>query len=114
MSDANRVQVVIRGRTYQLMGANADHTRLLARHIDETMARFSEHMIATDNYQLAILTALHIADELFTVRGQFNSYRSQVATSADRMLNLLESCLAADEGDCENAGEEGESTHSVT
>ncbi len=112
MSDGNRVQVVIRGRTYRLMGADADHTRRLARHIDETMARFSDGMIEADNYQLAILTALHLADELFTVRGQFNTYRSQVGASAGRMLNLLESCLAADELEGENAGAEGESEHS--
>ena len=114
MRDANRVKVVIRGRTYQLMGEDADHTRRLARHIDETMARFSEGMVATDNYQLAILTALHLADELFAERGQFHSFRSQVGASADRILDLLEGCLTPDEIDDENTAGQGEATRSGT
>ncbi len=102
MAAENRVQVVIGGRNYRLAGGDPDHTRRLARKVDETMARFSEGMVGVDDYQLAVLTALHIADELSAVEGDYRSYRSRVEALADRVLGKVEEDL--DEAESEQVG----------
>lgn len=96
MSNSGRVRVVIRGRAYQLSGADAGHTQELARQVDQTMARFADDLVIADNYQLAILTALHLADELASVRAECDQYRARVGASADRLLHLLDGCLEED------------------
>ncbi len=93
MAAQDRIQVVIYGRTYQLVGADAVRTRELARKVDETMRRFSENMPGAESYQLAILAALHLADKLARVRDEFATYRSDVGDSADRLLEVLENGL---------------------
>ena len=96
MSAQERVQVVIHGRTYQLAGADPEHTRRLARKVDETITRFSDAMPGAESYQLAILAALHLADELSTVRGEFEEYRLRAGASAGRILGAVESTMAED------------------
>lgn len=96
MSASNRIQVVIHGRTYQLAGADPDQTRQLARKVDETITRFSDAMPGAESYQLAILAALHLADELATVRGEFEEYRSRVGASADRIREAVTTSMAED------------------
>ena len=111
MAARSRVQVVIYGRTYQLAGADPEHTRLLARKVDETMTRFSDATPGAENYQLAILTALHLADELSAVNTDFEDYRSRVGDSADRILESVESGMSGDESESE--GGEGTEEHAA-
>lgn len=108
MSDHNRVQVVIHGRTYQLAGADPDHTRELARKVDETITRFSDAAPGAESYQLAILAALHLADELAAVRGEYEEYRSRTGASAGRILDAVAVCLAEDEPSENEPPPEGE------
>ena len=103
MAVVDRVQVVIGGRTYRLAGGDPDHTRRLARKVDEVMSRFSESMIGADDYHLAILTALHIADELSAAEDNYRSYRSRVEGLADRVQGALEESLAEEEPEQEGA-----------
>ena len=95
MAHEHHVEVVIYGRTYQLAGADPDYTRKLARKVDQAMTRFAAAGSgSTDSYKLAMLAALHIADELASVREEYESYRSEVGTSAARVLELVEASLA--------------------
>ena len=90
MAATDRVQVVIGGRTYRLAGGDPDHTRRLARKVDEVMSRFSESIVGADDYQVAILTALHIADELSAAEDNYSSYRFRVEGLVDHVQGVLE------------------------
>ena len=85
-----RIQVVIYGRTYQLVGEDGNRTRALARKVDELMRRFADGLPGAEPYQLAILSALHLADEVATARDDLESYRTRVDDSAQRLLKALE------------------------
>ena len=102
MAAADRVQVVIGGRTYRLAGGDPEHTRRLARKVDEVMSRFSGSIVGADDYQVAILTALHIADELSAAEDNYRSYRSRVEGLVGQVQGVLEEDLA--EEDLEKAG----------
>ena len=97
MAAADRVQVVIGGRTYRLAGGDPDHTRKLARKVDEVMSRFSASIVGADDYQVAILTALHIADELSAAEDNYRSYQSRVEGLADQVQGVLEEQVADEE-----------------
>lgn len=97
MAAPSPVQVVIRGRTYNLAGGQPEHARALARKVDETMALFSRQMVGADSYQIAILTALHIADELASATSELRSYRTRVDAVVGRVQQAVDETLAADE-----------------
>ena len=103
MAAADRVQVVIGGRTYRLAGGDPEHTRRLARKVDEVMSRFSGSTVGADDYQVAILTALHIADELASAEDNYHSYQSRVEGLADQLHGVLEEDLAEVEPEQEGA-----------
>ena len=85
-----RMRVVIYGRTYQLVGEDGNRTRTLARKVDELMRRFADGLPGADPYQLAILAALHLADQEAQARDDLESYRTRVDDSANRLLRALE------------------------
>lgn len=103
MAAADRVQVVIGGRTYRLAGGDPDHTRRLARKVDEVMSQFSESVVGAADYQVAILTALHIADELAAAQDNYLSYQSRVQGLADQLHRVLEEDLAEEEPEQDGA-----------
>lgn len=94
MAARKPVKVVIHGRTYHLSGKDPEHTRRMARKVDETLSHFSAQMPGVEPYQIAILAALHLADELSAVRDDFRAYQAQAAAWADRMLQEIDRDLA--------------------
>ncbi len=106
MSAARRIQVAIYGRIYRLVGANPERTRATASQVDETMRRFSKHMHGVDDYQLAILTALHFADEAAAARGEFEGYRDRVSASSARIAAAVETALEGGRGSRSGPGRE--------
>ena len=89
-----RVRVEIGGRAYHLGGADPERTRELARKVDEAIARFVDTLGAgTDSYQLAILAALQIADELVTARDEHQRYRLEVGAASRKLLADLQSAV---------------------
>ncbi len=101
MAGTERTQVVIHGRTYNLAGADPEHTRAIAREVDQTIARFGDALPGAERYQLAILAALHLADESSSAKKELAAYRLRVDESAGRILQAIESGLGQDD-----AGEE--------
>lgn len=94
MASGNRVTVVIHGRTYHLSGSDPEHTRRMARTVDETLSRFSAAMPGVEPYQIAILAALHLADELSNEKDAFEKYRAQAGGWAARMTRVVEGAMA--------------------
>ena len=98
MRKPSPIRVTIYGRDYHLVGPEPERTRELARQVDETMRRFSHRMHGVGGYQLAILAALHLADELATARVEYDTYQHRVDSSATRMLSAVGSALEGSGG----------------
>lgn len=96
MADADRVQVVIRGRVYHLAGGDPEHTRGLARKVDDVMRQIGQ---GADNYKAAILAALHIADELVGAENEFARYRDRVDGAASLLSSALDEELGSEGAD---------------
>ena len=94
MAQQDRTQVVIYGRGYHLSGGDPARTRELARKVDHTMRRLADRLPGSGEYQLAILSALHLADELAKTEEALANLQDKVSDSADRLLDRLESTLA--------------------
>ena len=89
------VRVEIGGRAYNLGGADPERTRELAQKVDETISRFEDTLGAgSDKYQLAILAALQIADELATLRNLHENYRTEVGAAVRKVMDDLQSGVA--------------------
>ena len=89
------VRVEIGGRAYNLGGADPERTRRLAQKVDEAISRFADTMgVGADSYQLAILAALHIADELETVSDEHERYRAEIGATVQELLTALQSGVA--------------------
>lgn len=87
-----RVRVEIGGRAYNLGGADPERTRRLAQKVDEAISRIADTLGAgAESYQLAILAALHIADELATVSDGHERYRADVGATVQELLAALQS-----------------------
>ena len=89
-----RVRVEIGGRAYHLGGADPERTRGLAQKVDEAINRCVDTLGAgTDSYQLAILAALQIADELATARDEHERYRSELGAASQKLLDELQAAV---------------------
>lgn len=94
------VRVDIGGRAYHLGGADPERTRALARKVDEAINRCVDSLGAgTDRYQLAILAALQIADELAAARDEHQRYRLEIGAACRNLLDDLDSALDGIESD---------------
>lgn len=87
------------GRVYHLKGDNPEHIREVALLVDEQMNHIADRVQTADSYRVAVLTALHIADQLISERNDSEVYRSQVDESSSRMLRLLDPDRLAQEAE---------------
>lgn len=63
------VKVTIYGQEYPIRGhGDEEYIRQVARYVDERMAQIEEKTSITSPTRLAILAALNITDELFTLQ----------------------------------------------
>jgi cell division protein ZapA len=63
------VRVSILGEEYQIRSdASAEHTRAVARYLDEAIRGVMGNALAVDSQRAAILAALQITGELFQLR----------------------------------------------
>lgn len=105
MAVDGRVEVIIDGRAYWLSGADPDHTRRLARKVDDTINRFVDRMPGSDKYQLAILAALYLADELAAIEAEYAEFRSRAGAAVERITGVVEATIAEDDLSPEPASE---------
>ncbi len=108
MGEIGRTQVVIHGRTYHLAGADPERTRTIAREVDEVIARFADALPGVERYQLAILTAIHFADEFLNAKNALEEFSSRVNASALRILQTVEAEIERDEAVEEASTQHGE------
>ena len=74
------VRVQICDQTYSLRShSGAEHVRRIARIVDERMRRISSQLTVHDVARIAVLTALNIADELESLRQDYERIRGSRA-----------------------------------
>lgn len=85
-SKSTRVQIF--GSDYHVRGdVDADYIRTLAAYVDGKMSEIATDQSLVSSTKVAILTAIHIADELFQERRQREQTVNDVA---DRALQISE------------------------
>ncbi|HEU4643809.1 MAG TPA: cell division protein ZapA [Gemmatimonadaceae bacterium] len=69
MSKKSTVKVTIVGEEYTIRSdESAEHTRAVARYVDETIRSLMNSGAVVESHRAAILAALQITDELFKAR----------------------------------------------
>ena len=65
LSDRKRISVDIYGTTYKLVGTSAEYIKQIALLVDERMKLISENHSRLDLSRIAVLAAVHTAEEMF-------------------------------------------------
>ena len=74
MPSAETVQVTIFNQTYSLRSlSGAEHVMEIASLVDERMKQIASHITTHDVSRIAILVALNIADEMKSLKAQYES-----------------------------------------
>lgn len=91
MHTDGRTQVHIYGQAYHLKGGDDDkHTQAVAKLVDEQMNRVAAQTRVPDNFRVAVLTALHLADEYLNLKKDHEDLKSQVAGKSNYLVSLLD------------------------
>lgn len=92
---AQTVRVEIYNQTYNIRSNDGDvqYIRQLADYVDEKMREIAAGSLTVDSLKVAILTALHIADELHKLRKDRDTLDQQFATRSAECAELLDQVL---------------------
>jgi cell division protein ZapA (FtsZ GTPase activity inhibitor) len=90
----NKVTVRIHGQDYTITGDKSQaYIERVAQHVDRIMNAISEAVSGASVSSLAVLTAVNIADELFSQkskRGDFDGAKERLRVEAEHNAQLLE------------------------
>lgn len=88
-------EIEIFGKTYQVRGEKgAEYTRDLASFVDEKMHSVAERTPPSASpLQVAVLTLLHVANELFEAKEGLEESEAAVREKAEAFISLLDSSL---------------------
>lgn len=87
-------EVQIYNRTYHVRShGDADYVRSLASYVHERMTEVSEHTPTVDSLKVAILAALNIADEYFSVKQKLQDTERLVSDKSGEMAAWLDPLL---------------------
>jgi cell division protein ZapA len=88
------VKIEIFDQTYNVQ-ADGDETYLreLAAFVDEKMRTVAEATRQVDSMRVAVLSALNIADELFTMRKRQHELEGPLRQRVEKCVNLVEKAL---------------------
>lgn len=88
-NDGEAVQIF--GQVYHLRGGeDAGHMREVARLVDEKMNIVANQVRTADSYRIAVLTAIHIADELLSSRKRQGETDRRLREKSEKLLALLD------------------------
>jgi cell division protein ZapA len=84
------VKVTIYGQEYPIRGrGDEDYIKRVAHYVDERMAQIEEKSSISSPIRLAILAALNIADELFTLQKEKDSITFEFEEKARELSEHL-------------------------
>ena len=88
------IKVEIYDQTYTMRSdGNPDYIKQLAHYVDQRMREISSGTLTVDSRKVAILAALHIADELHQLRKIHEQADEQLATRSAECAEMLDSLL---------------------
>jgi cell division protein ZapA len=90
MTDSSPIRVQIFGSEYPITTeANAEHTRKVAQYVDRKMREIAHQMSLRSVAQIAVLTAVNLADELFKEMEEGQKMHQTVVEKADLLGDSL-------------------------
>ena len=85
------IRVDIYDRAYHLRSAEDErYTRQLANLVDTTMRALAEKTQTVDSLRLAVLAALHFADQYERLKGRYEKMNEMVSEKSARFREALE------------------------
>lgn len=88
------IRVNIYGQEYPIRSdADGAYVQQIAEYVDRKMKEISEKVPARTHSQLAVLAALHIADELFKEREEKDKKLSEVEERTQSLIEWLDAKL---------------------
>ncbi len=89
------IEIEIFGKTYQVKGEKGtEHTRNVAAYVDEKMRAVADRTPPSASpLQVAVLTLLHVANELFETKEGLEEREAVVREKAESFISLLDSSL---------------------
>jgi cell division protein ZapA len=97
MDESNATTVEIFGREYKIKGADGDYIRSIAKYVDDKMKEVSQGTTLPSQDRLAILAAMHIADELFQYKRESSDALTNIERRTESLISLLEEGLETKE-----------------
>ena len=93
-TESPTIKVEIYDQTYTMRSdGNPDYIKKLAQYVDQRMREISSGTLTVDSRKVAILAALHIADELHQLRRIHEQADDQLATRSAECAEMLDSLL---------------------
>ncbi len=90
------VKVTIYGTDYPVKGeADAEYIEEVAAYVDTKMREVAGSLSVKSTTKVAILAALNITDELFTLRAEQSDYGGEIEKRLDRLSDRLREGLTA-------------------
>jgi cell division protein ZapA len=88
--------VQIFGQVYRLRSdEDADRVRQIAEMVDQKMNRIADRGASADNYRIAVLAALELADELHALRDKHSELQRLVDAKSSSLAALLDKAVKA-------------------
>ena len=86
--------VQIFGQVYRLRSdEDADRVRQIAEMVDLKMNRIADRGASADNYRIAVLAALELADELHALRAKHAELQGAVGAKSSSLAALLDQAV---------------------
>ena len=98
MSANSTTEIRIFGQFYNIQGGgDEDQAREAAEIVDQKMNLIASQVRTPDRFRVAVLAALHLADEYLTVRKSLVGLEQGMATKSERITALLDELDKAEE-----------------
>ena len=108
-TSAPTIRVEIYNQTYNIRSdGDSEYLMQLADFVDGRMREISSGTFTVDSLKVAILTALHIADELHRIKQTYEQADSQLATRSAECAEMLDKLLKVRNNIEQEKGEPGQ------
>ena len=86
--------VQIFGQIYRLRSdEDADRVRRIAEMVDQRMIRIADRGASADDYRIAVLAALELADELHALRDRHSDLQDLIDAKSSLLSDLLDNAV---------------------
>lgn len=87
------MQIKILNQTFNIQGVDdEEYLRKLATHVEERMTELQRATNTIDSNRLALLAALHIADDYFQLQNQLQQLDRFVSRKSAEFVKILDQC----------------------